>query len=237
LTSVFLSLAVIAIPLAIGIAIFRQGLLDVDRILNRTLTYGAITIILAVAFAVVSLTANAVLQAITGQPSQLVVAASLVPIALLFLPVRTRVLRIADRFVADRTVMTLMFVDLVGSTERAYAIGDRAWRDLLQRFRSTVRRSLKRYGGKEVDTAGDGFFVTFEGPGRAVRCAREVIEMVRPLDLAVRVGVHIGEVQVDGSHVTGVAVHVASRVMSLAGPGRCSSPGRSATSSPAQTSS
>jgi class 3 adenylate cyclase len=112
-----------------------------------------------------------------------------------------------------------MFVDLVGSTERAYAIGDRAWRDLLQRFRAAVRRTVKRYGGKEVDTAGDGFFLTFEGPGRAVRCGREIIESIRPLDLAVRVGAHIGEVQVDGSHVTGVAVHVASRVMSLAQPG------------------
>jgi class 3 adenylate cyclase len=216
LTSAFLSLAVIAIPLAIGIAIFRQGLLDIDRILNRTLTYGAITVILAVGFLILTAVTNAGLQRVTGHPSELVLLGAVVPIAILFLPVRTRALRIADRFVADQTVMTLMFLDLVGSTEHAYSLGDRAWRDLLLRFRATVRRCLKRYAGKEVDTAGDGFFVTFEGPGRAVRCAREIVESVRSLDVAVRIGVHIGEVQVDGSHIAGVAVHVASRVMSAA---------------------
>jgi|GEM_PF-5787820 len=219
LHSAIFSLAVIAIPVALGIAIFRQGLLDIDLIINRTLTYGAITAVLVIVLVTISGVSNWALEAVTGQRSEFVLLASVVPVALVFMPVRARVLTLADRFVSENKVITLLFVDLVGSTERAYALGDRAWRDLLEHFRSTVRRCLKRYGGKEVDTAGDGFFVTFESPGQAVRCAREIVASVRPLDLEVRVGVHIGEVQVDRSHVEGGNVHLASRVMSAAGPG------------------
>ena len=214
-----LSLAVIAIPVTLGIAIFRQGLLDIDLIINRTLTYAAVTALLAVGFLAISGLCNMALAAITGQQSEVVLLVSVLPVALAFMPMRARALAIADRFVSDRKVMTLLFVDLVGSTERAYSLGDHAWRELLERFRSTVRHSLKRHGGREIDTAGDGFFVTFEAPGRAVRCAQEIVESVRRLGLEVRAGVHIGEVEVDGKHVVGAAVHVASRVMSAAGAG------------------
>lgn len=219
LHSALFSLAVIAIPIAVGVAIFRQGLLDIDRIINRTLTYGAVTLILATGLVGISGIANATLEALTGQRSNLVLLASVVPVALAFTPLRARALKIADRYVVDSKVATLLFVDIVGSTDRAYAIGDRAWRDLLERFRSTVRRCLHRYGGKEIDTTGDGFFVTFEAPERAIRCAQAVIDSVKPLGLEVRAGVHIGEVQVDGTHVEGANVHLASRVMSEAGPG------------------
>ena len=217
--SAILSLAVIGIPIALGIAIFRQGLLDIDFIINRALAYGAVTAILAIGFAAISGVSNQVLAAMSGQRSEFVLLASVVPVALAFMPVRARALKIADRFVADRKVMTLLFVDIVGSTDRAYALGDRSWRELLERFRSTVRRCLKRFRGKEIDTAGDGFFVTFESAEGAIQCARAIIESVRPLDLELRVGVHIGEVQVDGSHVEGTNVHLASRVMSAAGAG------------------
>jgi len=217
--SAIFSLAVIAIPIALGIAIFRQGLLDIDLIMNRALTYGAVTAILAIGLITISGVSNWLLATVTGQRSELVLLASVVPVALAFMPLRARALRIADRFVSDRKIFTLLFLDLVGSTELAYALGDQSWRQLLERFRSTVRRCLRRYRGKEIDTAGDGFFVTFEGPGQALRCAREIVEAVRPVGLEVRVGVHIGEVEVDGSHVTGAAVHLASRVMSAAGPG------------------
>jgi len=218
-SSTLLSLSLIAIPVALGIAIFRQGLFDIDLIINRALTYGALTAILGLGFVAISLAANRLLEVTIGQRSNLVLLASVVPVALAFVPVRARALQVADRFVADRTVITLLFVDLVGSTERAYALGDESWRQLLGRFRVAVRRSLKRYGGREIDTAGDGFFITFEGPGRALRCARVIVESVRDLDLEIRIGAHIGEVHVDGRHVTGVAVHIASRVMSLAAPG------------------
>lgn len=218
--SALFSLAVVAIPMAVGVAIFRQGLLDIDRILNRALTYGAVTILLAIGLVGITGIANSTLEALTGQRSDLVLLASVVPVALAFMPLRARALKIADRFVVDCKVATLLFVDVVGSTDRAYAMGDRAWRDLLERFRSNVRRCLRRYGGREIDTAGDGFFVTFEAPERAIRCARALIDSVRPLGLEVRAGVHIGEVQVDGSHVEGANVHLASRVMSEAGPGQ-----------------
>lgn len=219
LNSALFSLGVIAIPLAIGIAIFRQGLLDIDLLINRTLTYGAITAILAIGFVAISGVSNLVLEAAAGQRSEVVLLAAVVPVALAFMPVRARALKVADRFVVDRKVMTLLFLDIVGSTTRAYALGDRSWRELLERFRSTVRRCLKRYGGKEIDTTGDGFFITFGGPDQALRCAHKLIDSVRPLGLEIRVGVHIGEVQVDGSHVEGANVHLAARVMSEAGPG------------------
>lgn len=218
ISSALFSLGVIAIPLVIGIAIFRQGLLDIDLLINRTLTYVAITVILAIGFVAISAVSNWVLAAVTGQRSEFVLLASVVPVALAFTPIRAWALNIADRFVSDRKVMTLLFLDIVGSTTRAYALGDRAWRELLERFRSTVRRGIKRYGGKEIDTTGDGFFITFEGPDQALRCAHKLIEAVRLLGLEIRVGVHIGEVQVDGHHVEGANVHLAARVMSEAGP-------------------
>jgi hypothetical protein len=148
-TSAFLSFSLIAIPVAIGISIFRQGLFDIDLIINRALTYGAVTAILALGFVAISWTADELVRATTGQRSSLVLLASVVPVALAFVPVRARALQVADRFVADRTVVTLLFVDLVGSTERLYALGDESWRKLLGRFRTAVRRCLRRYGGRE----------------------------------------------------------------------------------------
>ena len=164
-TSALFALSLIAIPVAIGIAIFRQGLFDIDLIINRALAYAAVTAILVLGFVGVSWAADHLLKATTGQRSNLVLLASVVPVALAFVPVRARALRVADRFVADRTVITLLFLDLVGSTELLYALGDESWRKLLGRFRVAVRRSLKRYGGREIDTAGDGFFITFAAPG------------------------------------------------------------------------
>jgi class 3 adenylate cyclase len=218
-SSALLSVALIAVPVALGIAIFRQGLSDIDLILNRALAYTAITASLVLGFVGISWAADRVLRAATGQSSNLVLLASVIPVAVCFVPARARALRVADRFVGNRTVITLLFLDLVGSTERLYTVGDESWRKLLGRFRGVVRRSVKRYGGREIDTAGDGFFITFEAPGRALRCARAIVEDLRDLDLQVRAGAHIGVLHVDGRHVTGGAVHVAARLMSLAGPG------------------
>jgi class 3 adenylate cyclase len=119
---------------------------------------------------------------------------------------------------SGRRVRTVLFVDIAGSTEHALKVGDRAWRELLERFRASVRKQLKQYGGEEIDTAGDGFFVTFEGAGRAIRCARAILDAVRPLGLEARAGVHIGEVEVYGASVSGVAVHVGARLVALAKP-------------------
>jgi pimeloyl-ACP methyl ester carboxylesterase len=119
----------------------------------------------------------------------------------------------------DRVLATVMFTDIVGSTDRARALGDRAWRDLLERHHAVVRRELQRFRGHEVDTAGDGFFATFDGPARGIRCARAIVEGVRSVGLDVRAGLHTGEVELTPDAVRGIAVHTGARVASLAGPG------------------
>jgi class 3 adenylate cyclase len=116
----------------------------------------------------------------------------------------------------NRVLATVLFTDLVGSTEAAAALGDRAWADLLAAHHRTVRRALERFEGEEIDTAGDGFLAVFDGPARAVRCALAIRDDVAALGLEVRAGAHTGEVErVDGS-VRGIAVHLAARVMSQA---------------------
>jgi class 3 adenylate cyclase len=119
----------------------------------------------------------------------------------------------------DRVLATVLFTDIVGSTERAAAEGDHRWRELLQQHHAAVRRSLDRHRGHEVDTAGDGFFATFDGPARAVRAGLEAIDDVRRLGLDIRAGVHTGEVEVMGEGLGGIAVHIGARVASLAHPG------------------
>jgi class 3 adenylate cyclase len=119
----------------------------------------------------------------------------------------------------DRVLATMLFTDIVGSTARAAALGDRRWRELLDEHDVTVRRQLDRFGGREIDTAGDGFFAAFDGPGRAIRCARAIGEALTPLDLQIRAGVHTGDVVVRGEGMGGLAVHIAARVAALAGAG------------------
>jgi len=119
----------------------------------------------------------------------------------------------------DRVLATVLFTDIVGSTERAVDLGDRAWRELLGRHHALVRRELERFRGREIDTAGDGFFATFDGPGRAIRAACRIRESVAELGLAIRAGVHTGEVEVMGEKVSGIAVHAGARVMATAGAG------------------
>jgi class 3 adenylate cyclase/dienelactone hydrolase len=119
----------------------------------------------------------------------------------------------------DRVLATVLFTDVVGSTERARELGDRRWRDLLDRHNDVVRRDLERFRGREVDTAGDGFFATFDGPARAIRCARSIVADVRTVGVEVRAGLHTGECELAGEHVRGIAVHTGARVASLAGPG------------------
>jgi class 3 adenylate cyclase len=111
---------------------------------------------------------------------------------------------------------TLLFTDVVGSTRVAEEMGDRRWRELLARHHRLIRTELKRFGGRELDTAGDGFFATFHTPASAIRCACAVSDAVRTLGIEVRTGVHIGECEVLDGKVSGVNVHVAVRTMALA---------------------
>jgi class 3 adenylate cyclase/alpha-beta hydrolase superfamily lysophospholipase len=119
----------------------------------------------------------------------------------------------------DRVLATILFTDIVGSTERAHVLGDRAWRDLLERHHLVVRRELARFRGREVDTAGDGFLAAFDGPARAIRSACAIRDAVHELDLQIRAGLHTGECEVVDGKIAGVAVHTGARVASQAGPG------------------
>ena len=119
----------------------------------------------------------------------------------------------------DRVLTTVLFTDIVGSTDRAVALGDREWSELLERHHALVRAELERYRGREVDTAGDGFLATFDGPARAVRCACAIRDAVRTIGLDVRAGVHTGEVQLRGDSVAGIAVHTGARIAALGAAG------------------
>jgi class 3 adenylate cyclase len=121
---------------------------------------------------------------------------------------------------SDRVLATVLFTDIVGSTERAAELGDRRWRDLLDAHDRAVRRQLERFRGREVNTAGDGFIATFDGPGRAIECACAIRDAVRALGIEVRAGVHTGEIEVRGDDVAGMAVHIGARVAASAGPGQ-----------------
>ena len=119
----------------------------------------------------------------------------------------------------DRSVVTVMFIDIVDSTKRGAELGDRRWADLLESFYAVVRRELERYQGREIDTAGDGFFVTFDGPARAIRCATELVDSVEELGLRIRIGIHTGECERMADKVGGLGVVIGARVGALAGPG------------------
>ncbi len=119
----------------------------------------------------------------------------------------------------DRVLATVLFTDIVGSTERASELGDRRWRELLETHHDRVRDELRRHRGRELDTAGDGFLATFDGPARGIRCAEAIVGALAPIGLEVRAGLHTGECEVMGDKLGGIAVHIGARVASQAGAG------------------
>jgi class 3 adenylate cyclase len=118
----------------------------------------------------------------------------------------------------DRILATVLFTDLVGSTDRAEALGDRRWRALLEQHHAAVRTQLARFRGREIDTAGDGFLAAFDGPARAITCAQAILGELRLLGLEARAGLHTGECEVSGDKLVGIAVHIGARIGALAGP-------------------
>lgn len=122
-------------------------------------------------------------------------------------------------FEIDRVLTTMVFTDIVGSTERAASLGDRRWRSLLDAHDRAVRDQISRHRGREIETTGDGFFASFDGPARAIHCAQAIVEATGTLGLDLRAGLHTGEAEVRGDHLGGLAVHIAARVGVLAGAG------------------
>jgi class 3 adenylate cyclase len=121
--------------------------------------------------------------------------------------------------IIDRVLATILVTDVVGSTEKAADLGDRRWRELLASHHEFVRAEIERHGGNEVKTMGDGFLVTFDGPGRAIRAGRAIRNALRTLGMEIRAGLHTGEVELGSAEVSGIAVHIAQRVQAAAEPG------------------
>jgi class 3 adenylate cyclase len=119
----------------------------------------------------------------------------------------------------ERMLATVLFTDIVDSTIKATELGDRRWRELLERHNTLVRRELIRFRGREIDSAGDGFLVTFDGPARAIRCASAIVAGVDDLGLTIRAGLHTGECEIADGKVAGIAVHTGARVAALANAG------------------
>jgi class 3 adenylate cyclase len=118
----------------------------------------------------------------------------------------------AEEAEIDRVLATVLFTDIVGSTETAAALGDAGWKALVERHHGVTRAMLGRYRGREIDTAGDGFFATFDGPARGVRCAQAIVDAVKPLGIQIRAGLHTGEVESIDGKVGGIAVNVGARI-------------------------
>lgn len=132
---------------------------------------------------------------------------------------RTLIDAIGAGRLSERTLATVLFTDIVGSTDQAARLGDRGWAELLERHHAVVRNQLDRFRGREIDTAGDGFLASFDGPARAVACASAIIEGVRALGVGVRAGIHTGECEQVGGKLGGISVHIGARIAALAQPG------------------
>jgi class 3 adenylate cyclase len=118
----------------------------------------------------------------------------------------------------DKVLATILFTDIVDSTKRLAELGDRGWKDLLERHHAIVRDLLTEHRGEEQDTAGDGFYVRFDGPARGIRCAQDIVESIRPLGIEVRAGLHTGECEIVDGKCSGLSVSIGARVMANAGP-------------------
>jgi class 3 adenylate cyclase len=119
----------------------------------------------------------------------------------------------------DRVLATVLFTDIVGSTEHMARVGDKAWKEQLDRHHAAVRRELASFRGREINVAGDGFFATFDGPARGVRCALSIQDAARQMGIEIRAGLHTGEVELHGDNVAGMAVHIGARVAGMANAG------------------
>lgn len=208
------------IPVSIGIAVLRYRLYEIDVLVNRTLLYGGATLVIAVAFGGANVVLQRLVESVAGQRSDFVAAAVGAAAALTVSPLIRAIRPLVDRILPSRAVLALLFTDIVGSTEKIVELGDEPWRQLLGRYRGAMRAELSRFGGHEVNTAGDSFFATFGSPASALDCARAMRDTARALGLETRTGLHYAEVELRGEQVSGLEVHAAARVMSEADAGQ-----------------
>jgi class 3 adenylate cyclase len=187
--------------------------------MNRATLYGWLTLVLAGTFLAVTALSLEIVEATTGQRADILPVAGGVAVALSFRAVRRRAQVVVERLLPEREELALFFTDIVGSTELLAAAGDSHWRDLLEQYRATVRRELRRFGGTEMHVAGDCFVATFRQPVHAVQCAQTLAPALLALSLPSRFGVHLGSCEMRGEEVSGLAVWMAARVMSTAGAG------------------
>jgi class 3 adenylate cyclase len=211
--------ALVAVPVSVGIAVLRYRLYEIDTIVNRAVLYGAVTALILGVFGLLNIGLQRVLEPWTGGQSALVTGFVGLTVGTQYGVLRRRVRPVVDRFLPGRALLTLLFTDIVGSTEHLVQLGDEQWRALLGRYRAAVRQELARYGGHEVDTAGDAFFATFDRPSSGVACAQAMRSVVAAIGLQLRTGVHLGECEMRGEKVSGIEVHTAARIMAAAGDG------------------
>ncbi|MBK5299507.1 MAG: hypothetical protein JJE40_20355, partial [Vicinamibacteria bacterium] len=207
------------IPISIGIAVLRYRLFEIDVLVNRTVLYGLATLVVAVAFGAANVVLQRLMESVAGQRSDFVSAAVGAGAAVAVGPLIRAIRPVVDRVLPSRATLALLFTDIVGSTEKIVAVGDEPWRQLLGRYRGAMRGELSRFGGHEVNTAGDSFFATFGTPSAAVDCAQAMRAAAHGLTLETRTGVHYGECELRGEQVSGLEVHAAARVMAEAGSG------------------
>jgi class 3 adenylate cyclase len=212
-------IAFLCVPLAIGVAVLRYRLYDFDTIVNRAVLYGSVTAVILGVFGLANIGLQRLLEPWTGGQSALVTGFVGLAVGAQYGSLRRIVRPQVDRFLPGRALLILLFTDIVGSTEHLVELGDERWRTLLGRYRAAVRQELSRYGGHEVDTAGDGFFATFDRPNPGVTCAQAIRSVVADVGLQLRTGVHLGECEMRGEKVSGIEVHAAARIMAAAGDG------------------
>ena len=209
----------IGFPLAAGFAILRYRLYDIDALINRTVAYGIVTAVLAAAFALANIVLQRLLEGVTSGHSDALTGVLIVAAALAFAPLRARIRPVADRLLPPHALLTLLFIDIVGSTRMAVELGDERWHALLSQFQATVRRELSRFGGHEAATTGDGFFATFQRPDAGLQGAWAIRAAVEEHGLRIRTGVHLGECVIRGEMYSGLAIHISARVMAAANDG------------------
>jgi class 3 adenylate cyclase len=210
----------VAMPAGFAVAMLRYRLYDLDLLLNRTILYGSVSVVLLVVFGAANVLAQRVVESWFEQRSDLVAAGLGLGAGLAFGPVRRWLRPLVDRALPARSRLTLLFTDIVESTQAIVDLGDERWREVLDRYRTVIRQELARCRGREVNTAGDAFFAVFDRPANGLRCAGAMRDRVGELGLRVRTGLHVGDVEMRGEQVSGLAVHAAARVMGTAGPGQ-----------------